>query len=236
MNAVYCSLLAAAGFFPSNGEPSFGYLHAGAAYAPREGDLVFFDDRNPVWTALFYWAGTGPPLHMGIVTKLSTGAMGVLEAGPDDTVWVTLQDLSTRLKQFHDDYPGGRISIRRCKKELIPEASRALSRFAIIQDGKPYAILRLLQQGTFLRIRGPVRELLLGNTFLDRESWICSELAVAAGTSAGLFPASVKANVTYPRDLVDNSRYDLNGTWHDAVVWTPKSEPPRKQNDSGRSR
>src|SRR5690349_17851787 len=61
------------------------------AYAPREGDLVFFDDRNLVWTILFAWAGTGPPLHMGIVVKKADGALAVLEAGPDDTVWVTLQ-------------------------------------------------------------------------------------------------------------------------------------------------
>src|SRR5690349_13878853 len=64
-----------------------------APYLPREGDLVFFDDGHPVWTVLFLWAGTGPPLHMGIVVKQANGNFGVLEAGPDDTVWVTLQDL-----------------------------------------------------------------------------------------------------------------------------------------------
>src|SRR5262245_22441597 len=66
-------------------------------YRPREGDLVFFDDRNPAWMVLFAWAGTGPPLHMGIVVKKSDGTLAVLEAGPDDTVWVTLQELETRL-------------------------------------------------------------------------------------------------------------------------------------------
>src|SRR5215211_3999916 len=63
------------------------------AYTPREGDLVFFDDRSLIWTVLFAWAGTGPPLHMGIVVKKADGSLAVLEAGPDDTVWVTLQDL-----------------------------------------------------------------------------------------------------------------------------------------------
>ncbi len=38
-------------------------------YVPREGDLVFYDDHNPTWTGLFALAGTGPPLHMGIVVK-----------------------------------------------------------------------------------------------------------------------------------------------------------------------
>ena len=38
-------------------------------YEPREGDLIFYDDHSKVWTALFKAAGTGPPLHMGIVVE-----------------------------------------------------------------------------------------------------------------------------------------------------------------------
>src|SRR5690242_14501168 len=101
-------LLAVAVSFAATDE-AFGVL-VGAngnkvqAYVPREGDLIFFDDHNPVWTALFVWAGTGPPLHMGIVVKKADGKFAVLEAGPDDTVWVTLQDLGPRLRQFQKDY------------------------------------------------------------------------------------------------------------------------------------
>ena len=79
-----------------------GWLRCGAdlvAYSPREGDLVFFDDRSPAWTALFVLAGTGPPLHMGIVVRRLGGGMAILEAGPDDTVWVKLQDAGPRLRQ-----------------------------------------------------------------------------------------------------------------------------------------
>ena len=47
--------------------------------------------------------------------------------------------------------------------------------------------------------------------------------AVAAGTVAKLFdPKVVPSNVPYPRDLVDNARYDLSATWHDAAVWLPR--------------
>jgi hypothetical protein len=190
------------------------------AYVPREGDLIFFDDHNPFWMALFAFAGTGSPLHMGMVVKKADGTYAVLEAGPDDTVWVTLQDLSPRLQQFHEDFQGT-ITIRRCKKELTREQSRSLTRFAMLQDGKPYAVFRLLLQGTSLRSRGPVREMFLAETHLDRWAWICSELAVAAGTVVELFPSSVKANVTYPRDLVNNQRHDLSRSWHDPVVWRP---------------
>ena len=191
-----------------------------AAYMPREGDLVFYDDRSIIWTILFLWAGTGPPLHMGIVVKKADGTPAILEAGPDDTIWVSLLDLEKRLPQFAADYPGGVITIRRCKKELTKEQSAALTKFAIAQDGKRYAIGRLLLQGTCLRSRGPIRELVLAHTFLDRDSWICAELAVAAGTVVKLFdPAVVRANVTYPLDLVDNRRHDLSATWQEPAVW-----------------
>ncbi len=193
------------------------------AYVPREGDLVFFDDHNPFWTVLFLWAGTGPPLHVGIVVKKEDGNLAVLEAGPDDTIWVTIQDLKTRLPKFVEDYQGT-ITVRRSRQELSAAQSEALTKFALAQDGKRYAILRLLIQGTPLRFRGPIRELFLARTDLDRSSWICSELVVAAGTVAGLFPDTVKSNVTYPLDLVNNRRHDLSRTWHDAETWQPMAK------------
>jgi hypothetical protein len=191
-------------------------------YAPREGDLAFYDDRSVAWTALFAYAGTGPPLHMGIVFKKFNGSLAVLEAGPDDTTRVSLLHLEKRLHQFQQHFKGT-ITIRRCKKELTAEQSMALTKFAQAQDGKRYAVGRLLLQGTSLRTRGPVRELVFGKTVLDRDSWICSELSVAAGTVAKLFdPKIVHSNVAYPRDLVDNARYDLSDSWYDAAVWLPK--------------
>src|SRR4051794_16699562 len=88
-----------------------GYLvpgagHPAVAYEPREGDLVFYDDHSAVWTALFALADTGPPLHMGIVVKKPGGGLAVLEAGPDDTVWVDLLDVVPRLHQFQRKYRG----------------------------------------------------------------------------------------------------------------------------------
>jgi hypothetical protein len=184
-------------------------------YVPREGDLIFYDDKSIFWTILFAWAGTGPPLHMGIVVKGEDGKFQVLEAGPDDKLKVYLLELNSRLKDFK-----GTITIRRCKVKLTEEKSAALTKFAKEQDGKPYAVIRLLLQGTSLRSRGPVREMFLAGTYLDRWSWICSELAVAAGTVVGLFdPAVVRANVTYPRDIVDNQRFNLSKNWHDGETW-----------------
>jgi hypothetical protein len=190
------------------------------SYVPREGDLIFYDEHSVPWTIFFALAGTGPPLHMGIVVKKSNGALAVLEAGPDDTVWVRLLDLAPRLHQFQKDF-GGTISIRRCKIALSRARSAALTRFALAQEGKPYAVLRLLLQGTPFRERG-VFAPFLAHTYLNRDSWICSELAVAAGTVAGLFdPKVVRANVTYPLDVVDNRCHDLRAVWHDALEWRP---------------
>src|SRR5688572_8676214 len=91
---------------PAEAIPRTGYLvptnvngkrSEASLYSPKEGDLVFFDDRNPYWTILFLWAGTGPPLHVGMVVKKDDGKLAVLEAGPDDTLWVKLLDLEPRL-------------------------------------------------------------------------------------------------------------------------------------------
>lgn len=190
-------------------------------YEPREGDLVFYDDHHVVWSALFAYAGTGSPLHMGIVFKKPDGKLAVLEAGPDDSIWVKLLDVDKRLPQFQKDFDG-LIRIRRCKTVLAEEESKALTKFAVAQDGKRYAVGRLLLQGTPFRERGMKDEMTKGKTILDRDSWICSEISVAAGTVAKLFdPKVVHSTVAYPKDLVDNARYDLSKTWHDAAVWRP---------------
>jgi hypothetical protein len=190
------------------------------AYVPREGDLIFYDDHNRVWTTLFAVAGTGPPLHMGIVVRKPAGGLAVLEAGPDDTVWVKLLDLAPRLHQFHRDF-AGTVTVRRCKVALGRRQSAALTHFALAQRGKRYAVGRLLLQGTWLRPRGPLAPL-LAHTYLDRNAWICSELAVAAAAVAGLLsPTAVPANATYPRDLVNDRRYDLSAVWEAPLEWRP---------------
>ena len=194
-------------------------------YEPREGDLTFYDDHSRVWMKLFEMAGTGPPLHMGIVVRRKDGTLAVLEAGPDDTVWVDLRPLVPRLHQFFHDF-NGTITVRRTKVPLNRFQSHALTRFAEAQNGKRYAVLRLLAQGTALRSRGPL-EAILGKTYTDRDSWICSELAMAGAAVVGLIdPEVVHANSVYPRDLVDNQRYNLGLSWHDAAVWRPV--PPRQ--------
>jgi hypothetical protein len=157
---------------------------------------------------------------MGIVVQKPAGGLAVLEAGPDDSVWVKLLDLAPRLRQFRRDF-GGTVTVRRCKVALGRKQSAALTRFALEQQGKRYAVGRLQLRGTWLRPRGPLAPL-LARTYLDRDAWICSELAVAAAVAAGLLsPTAVPANATYPRDLVDDWRYDLSAVWEAPVEWRP---------------
>ena len=206
--------------FAAGPPPAHVGLLAGVPYTPREGDLIFFDDRKPAWNALFALAGTGPPLHAGIVVRRSDGHLAVLEAGPDDTIWVTLLRLDLRLPRFLRDFDGV-ITIRRRKGPLAPGRSLALAHFAQRQEGKRYAVLRLLAQGTPFRARGPW-PLAAAKTYLDRDAWFCSELAVAAASVAGLIdPDAVPANTAYPRDLVEDTRFDLSANYRPAEAWRP---------------
>src|SRR5262245_15831235 len=121
MNGMLLAMILFAGVGQANdAKLDTGYLTAvtpGAKksppepYVPKEGDLIFYDDHNLFWTVLFLWAGTGPPLHVGIVVKNDDGNLAVLEAGPDDTIWVNILELGPRLRQFQKDY-SGTISIR----------------------------------------------------------------------------------------------------------------------------
>jgi hypothetical protein len=204
--------------------------HHVEAYTPQPGDLVFFDDHNRKWEFLYKVCGSGPPFHSGIVFALPDGTPGLLESGPDDTLWVRLLDGVPRLQTFKGD-----IWVRKVRRPLTKEQSACLTEFALAQDGKRYALGRLLLQGTPVKCRGHLRCNVFGKTRLDRSAWLCSELVVAAGTAVGLFDPHVHhANAIYPRDIVvDNARYDIGGTFHPAARWTawpdqvPESFTPR---------
>lgn len=186
-------------------------------YSPHEGDLVFFDDGSVFWGVLYKIAWTGPPFHTGMIVKRPDGCLALLEAGPNDTDNIYLLDVLPRLQAFK-----GLIRIRRLKYDLSPEQSAAMTHFAVEQEGKRYAAWRLLLQGTPFRARGPLRSRLFGATKVNRDSWLCAELAIAAGTVAGIFnPQLIYSNCTYPIDIVDNSVHpELSHVYLDAVVWS----------------
>jgi hypothetical protein len=71
-------------------------------------------------------------------------------------------------------------------------------------------------------VRGPLRNCFHNYTELERSSWLCAELVVAAGTVAGLFDPHVHhSNSMLPADLLDDRTYDLSCTWVPALKWSP---------------
>lgn len=184
-------------------------------YEPREGDILFYDSLNWLWARFYNIAGSGPPLHAGIMVKNSAGVYHVLEAGPDDHIWVYLLEASHRVHQFR-----GVLQVRRCKKIFTPEESAQVTGFSEAQVGKGLATLRLVSQMTPFKIRGGYKEQLFGKTWMNRHRWLCIELVVTVGTMVGMFDSSIKGNVVYPLDLLnDTHRYDISASHEPAGYW-----------------
>jgi hypothetical protein len=184
-------------------------------YEPREGDMVFFNDHSVKWGLLYKMVGSDAPYHSALVFKRPDGTPALVEAGPNDTLLCRVMEITPRLHAFE-----GTIHVRRCKKKLSIEESDALTKFALAQDGKRYALGRMLLQGTPFRARGPVRRWMWGATLTDRDAYICSELVVAGAAIAGILdPEQYKANAMYPRDLIYDDGYDLSERYETAQVW-----------------
>jgi hypothetical protein len=192
----------------------------GECYHPQAGDLVFFDSHSDWMRRLYNCCGTSTPSHVGVVLRNRNGSWAILEAGPNAVWKVFIFDLDERLRPFD-----GTILIRRLKTPLTPDQSQHLTEFSLAQEGKAYALGRLMLQGTPIRSHGTLRSQLFGRTVLDRDRWICSELATAALTVAGVLDAaSFPANAMYPRDLCYDERHDLSPYFESAALWYPRPQ------------
>ena len=93
-----------------------------------------------------------------------------------------------------------------CAAPLTAEQSARLTAFALEQTGKRFAVFRLVLEVTPLRAHGTLHGHVFGSPRIDRPSWFCSELVVAAMSVAGLIdPHVLKPNTVYPRDLFRRS-------------------------------
>lgn len=192
-------------------------------YTPREGDMVFFNDHSVKWGILYKLVGSDAPYHVGLIFKNADGRCSIVEAGPNDTLTCRVLDLGPRLHGWEHT-----LLIRRCKKALTPEQSAAMTQWSLSQDGKRYALGRLLLQATPVRCRAPLRKAYFGATYTDRDSYLCAELVIAGGTVGGIFdPARHKANTIYPRDIVQDDIHDLSEIYDEARVWLPNPLPRR---------
>ena len=193
-------------------------------YKPQAGDFVFFYEDNDFWHVMYKVAFTGPPYHVAVVVLMPNGEYRLLESGPNDTFHVRLCPMGCRLQRWH-----GSVYIRRRVQPLTAHESNQLTEYAIRQNGKRYAIVRLGAQITPLRSRGPLRSFFLGHSCPDSSSFLCAECVIEASIYAGLFKKEdCRPCATYPEDMFyDHSRnlflnkhFKLAPNWDPPQRWT----------------
>jgi len=240
MLAALCSLLMIDGSLPAVERvptaSSFLYQPAFAIdevlrgpaepYVPQPGDIMLRLDHSVFWRVTHWMALAFDPNGSAIVFARPDGSPAILEAGPNDTQWCRTLDLLPHLQEYADI---GRVWIRKRKIPLTPEQSACLTAFAMAQDGKRFALIRLGAQLTPLRSRGPIRTCVVGGPHGDRCSYFCSELVCEACVATGLLdPKRTRPAATYPCDLFFgrswnpyiNKHLDINDHWCPPARWT----------------
>ena len=201
-------------------------------YVPKPGDIILSTDTSAFWIMMHRLAGTSHPTHSMIVFEMPNGQMGIVEAGPHDTLKCRVLEALPHLFTYEAE---GRVWVRPRACPLTPEQSARLTEFAMACDGKEFAVGRLAQQLTIFRARGPIRTAFVGKPHgLDRNGYFCSELVVEAFTYAGLLdPRTARPAATYPRDLfMDrspncylNKHLKLLPAWEPPARWTSSECP-----------
>jgi hypothetical protein len=200
-------------------------------YLPQPGDVMLATDHNIFWKVTHDCAFAFEPHNSAIIVALPDGSLGILEAGPNDTLWVGINPMLPHLKDYADKGP---VWIRRRKTPLTPEQSAALTAFALRQEGKRFALFRLGVQLTPFRSRGPLRTFVMGKPQGDRDGYFCSELVTESCVAAGLLdPETARPAATYPHDLFFdwsmniyiNQHPPLKCDWYPPARWMYCPDP-----------
>src|SRR5690242_17761639 len=129
-------------------------------YVPQPGDIFLATDQAR-WARAGHWVAGGAGVHhSGIVFRRSDGRVGLIEAGPFNSVQVEVMDPVEHMTAHAR--AGDKVWVRRRRVPLTAEQSAALTAFVERQEGKPFAVLRLMGQVTPFRSRGPIRTYLVG--------------------------------------------------------------------------
>jgi hypothetical protein len=175
------------------------HLHGSpASYEPQAGDIVFFSSDGVFWPILLALALTHEPYHVGIVVKMPDGTHKMVEPGPpEESLLVRIVPIPQRFETY-----SGRVFVRRRATPLTLDQSNALTGFALRQEGKAYALIRFLLQGTPIRSRGPIRTHFMGKSRGEPCTYFCAELVMEALVSAGLIDAeTARPRATNMADL-----------------------------------
>ncbi len=186
-------------------------------------------DGSMFWRITHYLALAFDPNGSGIVVARPDGSLAVLEAGPNDSMWIRVVDLLPHLREYADQ---GKVWIRKRRVPLTAEESAQLTAFAMAQENKLFALQRLGVQLTPFRTRGPLRTRFVGKPHGgNRISYFCSELVCEACVAAGLLdPERTRPSATYPHDLFFGRSWnpfidkhlDVNAGWYPPARWTYK--------------
>jgi hypothetical protein len=240
MNPILCAVLWA-GWLLGDACPSqdFGFVYQPAycldevlrtpaePYRPQPGDIMLCTDRLMFWKITFTISFAGDPHHSGVVFRRPDGGLALLEAGPHDSLWCRVLDVSEHLHSYEEEGP---VWIRRRRTPLTEAQSDCLTNFALAQDGKRFAIIRLGAQLTPFRSRGPLSTYVMGKPKgSSRHAYFCCELLMESLVAAGLLdPATTRPAATYPRDVFFdrslnhyiNKHLDLSPCWYPPSRWT----------------
>lgn len=126
------------------------------AYVPQPGDIMLRLDGNLFWRVTHYMAGAFDPNGSAIVFAQPDGSLALLEAGPNDCMWIKTPAMLPHLGEYAAE---GKVWIRKRKVPLTPEQSACLTAFAMKVDGKIFALQRLGWQLTPFRTRSVVHVL-----------------------------------------------------------------------------
>jgi hypothetical protein len=194
-------------------------------YSPTPGDIFLATDQA-LWARCGHWLAGGCGVHhSGIMFRRCDGRMALIEAGPFNSTTVEVMDpvehMLARVRA------GDKVWVRRRAVPLTEEESARLTEFLEAQEGKPFAVLRLIGQVSLFRSRGPVRTYFVGKPHGPRDHFFCSELVTESCVAAGLLDCeTARPSATYPRDLFYDHSFNLYLDKH--LKLAPCWEPPAR--------
>lgn len=195
-------------------------------YLPQPGDIMLATDGNIFWRITHDLALAFEPHNSAIFFARSDGRLAILEAGPNDTLFIRNLDALPHLVEYANKGP---VWIRKRRVPLTEEQSCNLTAFAERQNGKFFALPRLGLQLTPFRARGPLRTCFMGKSNPNRICYYCSELVTEALVAGGMLDREIaRPSATYPHDLFfDHSfnlyierHYHLGECWYPPARWT----------------
>lgn len=238
MNALLFAVCVAAAQVSDVGPTSYlaqpGYCLEDVVLVPVEpcyvqpGDIFLSTDKA-LWSRVGHLIAGGPGLHhSGIFVALPGGGMGILEAGPYNTATIQILDPYRHMADHVN--AGERVYIRRRRVPLTGEQSARLTAWALTQNGKPFAVGRMLRQVTPFRTRGPIRIHFMGQPQGDRDRFFCSELVIETCVTVGLLDSeTTRPSATYPSELFFGRSFNcyidqhlnMEPGWYPPARWFP---------------